>query len=80
MFSGVSFPFKRETPLIDLGVTFGFLKDNHGIVAISNRIFETQLYNLFLAEMAIDDAMYMAAVSDRNQFIIPGMLQMDLVV
>jgi hypothetical protein len=80
LFSGVSFPFKRETPLINLGVTFGFLKDNHGIVAISNRIFETQLYDLFLAEMAINDAMYVAAVSDRNQFIISGMLQMDLVM
>lgn len=26
LFSGVDFPFKREMPLIDLGVTFGFLK------------------------------------------------------
>lgn len=45
LFSGISFPFKRENPLIDLGVTFGFLKDNHGIVAVSNRIFETQFYD-----------------------------------
>jgi len=80
LFSGVSFPFKRENPLIDLGVTFGFLKDDHGIVAVSNRIFETQLYNLFLSEMAINDAMYVAAVSDRNQFIVSGMLQMDLIM
>ena len=80
LFSGISFPFKRENPLIDLGVTFGFLKDNHGIVAVSNRIFETQLYDLFLSEMAINDAMYVAAVSDRNQFIVSGMLQMDLVM
>ena len=55
LFSGVSFPFKRENPLIDLGVTFGFLKDDHGIVAVSNRIFETQFYDLFLSEMAIND-------------------------
>ena len=80
LFSGVSFPFKRENPLIDLGVTFGFLKDDHGIVAVSNRIFETQLYDLFLSEMAINDAMYVAAVSDRNQFIVSGMLQMDLIM
>ena len=80
LFSGISFPFKRENPLIDLGVTFGFLKDNHGIVAVSNRIFETQFYDLFLSEMAINDAMYVAAVSDRNQFIVSGMLQMDLVM
>ena len=38
------------------------------------------MYDLFLAEMAINDAMYVAAVSDRNQFIISGMLQMDLVM
>ena len=43
LFAGVDFPFKRETPIIDLGVTFGFLKDKNGIVAVSNRIFETQL-------------------------------------
>jgi hypothetical protein len=43
LFSGVDFPFKREMPLIDLGVTFGFLKDRDGIVAVSNRIFEIRL-------------------------------------
>ena len=80
LFTGVNFPFKRENPLIDLGVTFGFLRDDHGIVAVSNRIFETQLYDLFLSEMAINDAMYVAAVSDRNQFIVSGMLQMELVM
>lgn len=32
---------------IDLGVTFGFLKDKNGIVAVANRIFETQLYDTF---------------------------------
>lgn len=54
LFNGTSFPFKRETPLIDLGVTFGFLKENQGIVAVANRIFEIQLYEVFLAEMAIN--------------------------
>ena len=80
LFGGISFPFKREAPLIDLGVTFGFLKDRQGIVAVSNRIFEIQLYDLFLAEMAVNNQMYMEASSDRNQFIVNGMLQMDLVM
>ena len=55
LFGGIDFPFKRETPMIDLGVTFGFLKDKNGIVAVTNRIFETQLYDTFLSEMAVND-------------------------
>ena len=80
LFAGVDFPFKREMPLIDLGVTFGFLKDRDGVVAVSNRIFETQLYDMFLAEMAVDNKMYIETTTNRNQFIISDMLQMDLVM
>ena len=54
LFGGIDFPFKRETPIINLGVTFGFLKDKNGIVVVSNRIFETQMYDMFLAEMAVN--------------------------
>jgi hypothetical protein len=80
LFTGIDFPFKRETPIIDLGVTFGFLKDKNGIVAVSNRIFETQLYDMFLSELAVNNQMYMQVSSDRNQFIVGGMLQMTLVM
>lgn len=55
LFDGIDFPFKRENPIIDLGVTFGFLKDKNDIVAVANRIFETQLYDTFLSEMAVND-------------------------
>ena len=58
LFTGIDFPYKRETPIIDLGVTFGFLKDKNGIVAVSNRLFETQLYEIFLSEIAINNPMY----------------------
>ena len=51
LFDGIDFPFKRENPIIDLG----FLKDKNGIVAVANRIFETQLYDTFLSEMAVND-------------------------
>lgn len=78
LFSGIDFPFKRETPIVNLGVTFGFLKDKNGIVAVANRIFETQFYDMFLAEMAVNNKMYMETASNRNQFIVSGMLQMDL--
>ena len=71
LFGGVSFPFKNENLLVDLGVTFGFLKDKNGITAISNRIFETQLYDLFLAEMAINSELYKTAGIERNQLLFP---------
>ena len=80
LFGGIDFPFKRETQMVDLGVTFGFLKDKNGIVAVSNRIFETQLYDVFLSEMAVNNKMYMEASTNRNQFIVKDMLQMDLVM
>ena len=80
LFGGVSYPFKRETPMIDLGVTFGFLTEKEGTVAVANRIFEIQMYDLFLSEMAVDSDLYVEAAADRNQFIVSGMLQMDLVM
>lgn len=80
LFGGIDFPYKRETPIIDLGVTFGFLKDKNGIVAVSNRIFETQLYDMFLAEMAVNNKLYMEASTSRSQFVVSDMLQMDLVM
>ena len=80
LFGGIDFPFKRETPIINMGVTFGFLKDKNGIVTVSNRIFETQLYDMFLAEMAVNNKMYMETAANRNQFIVADMLQMNLVM
>ena len=80
LFGGSSIPFKRESPTIDLGVTFGFLKDRDGLVAVANRIFETQMYDLFLSDIAVDNELYREAVSERNRFIVNGMLQMDLVM
>ncbi len=62
LFGGIDFPFKRETPMVDLGVTFGFLKDKNGIVAVSNRIFETQFYEVFYAERAINNRIFEVTV------------------
>ncbi|MDE7182928.1 MAG: ATP-binding protein, partial [Lachnospiraceae bacterium] len=80
LFCGRIYPFERDNYLIDLGVTFGFFKENNGAVAIGNRIFETKLYDLFLSEMVLDDTLGQTQQVERNQFIIDGMLQMKLVM
>ncbi len=80
LFCGRNYPFERDNYLIDLGVTFGFIKEMKGTVAIANRIFETKLYDLFLSEMAMDDTLGKAVTEERNQYIVDGMLQMRLVM
>lgn len=80
LFCGCNYPFERDNYLIDLGVTFGFIKEINGIVAIANRIFETKLYDLFLSEMVMDDTLGKVVTEERNQYIVDGMLQMQLVM
>ncbi len=46
---------------------FGLVKNSEGNVAISNRIFETLLYNLFLSEELVDSKEYDAGLQARNQ-------------
>ena len=57
---------------------FGFLKEDNGFVSIANRLFETKLYNLFLAESEVHNELN--PPDAKSQFIVQGMLQMDLVM
>ena len=80
LFCGRSIPYNPGTELVSIGSMFGFLKDDQGQVAISNRIFEIWFYNLFIAEEAIRSSTYDAGERDKNQFIQNGRLDMDLVL
>ncbi|MCD7818383.1 MAG: AAA-like domain-containing protein [Lachnospiraceae bacterium] len=83
LFSGARYPFNMGVEEIQLGVQFGFLKEKDGVVAISNRIFETTMYDTFIAEMAINGEStetYWASMRIYNQFIVNGQIQMDLVM
>ncbi len=74
----VSFsPFEKS---INLGQMFGFLKEENGYVAISNRIFEMFLLNFFIAEESVKSEIYFRGQSDRNQFITDHRLNMELVL
>lgn len=81
LFHGKRYPFEKDVPLIQLGVTLGFLKEKDGFLAIENRIFETKLYDLFLAESAAShDEIYQIGSMERNQYFVNGTLQMKLVM
>ena len=80
LFNGKSIPFNPDEYATNLGVMFGYLKNQEGVLAVTNRIFETRLYNRFIAEEVVGSAIYDAASLDKNQFIAGGMLDMDLVM
>jgi len=48
LFQGRNYTYERENPAINLGIMFGFLKNQDNTVMVANRIFETKMYNLFL--------------------------------
>lgn len=63
-----------------IAVMFGFAKLKDGTLCISNRIFETRLYNGFLAEESHNNEIPQIASYEKNLFITNGKLDMDLVI
>lgn len=49
LFTGRAIVFNPDNPAIDIAMMFGFVKVENNLVLISNRIFETRLYNMFLS-------------------------------
>lgn len=80
LFQGKNYPFHPYNHVMNIGKMFGFIAEKDGEAVVSNRIFEMQLYNLFLSEEITEGLGYQLSVLDRNQFITDGMLDMDLVL
>lgn len=77
LFTGKSITYNSDEPAIDIATMFGFIYNRQGVVAITNRIFETRLYNYYLssAELQKQD-IYKASLQDKNQFLLNGHLNM----
>ncbi|MGN0404250.1 MAG: AAA family ATPase, partial [Bariatricus sp.] len=58
LFNGDRVSFNHYNPVIDLAYMLGFVKNEHGIMVIANRIFETCLYNLFLSEDELNSRIF----------------------
>lgn len=82
LFKGEKISFSAYNHVFNLGVKFGFIKEENDNIVISNRIFEMQLYNLFISEELLDSVMYKSAArdKDRNLFIRDGRLDMEPVL
>ena len=80
LYRGKRIPFSMEEKSINLGVMFGFLKEENGHVAIANRMFEMCLLNMFMAKEAMTSEVFSKGESDMIQFIKNNMLDMELVL
>lgn len=78
LFQGRRYTYEANAQVTQIGMMFGFLKEQDQAVCVSNRIFETKLYNFFLAEEENVHGNQPDIV--KNQFIVQGMLRMDLVM
>ncbi len=79
LYCGKRIIFSPGEKSINLGLMFGFLKEQDGRVVISNRVFEMYLLNMFAAQESRSDA-FSRGDSDRNQFVKNHRLDMDLVL
>lgn len=81
LFTGRTIAYDTDNPDMDTATMFGFIKNQNGTVAIANRIFETRLYNKYLAEANMQQqGIYKASLQDKSQFIINGHLDMRRVL
>lgn len=70
LFQGVSIAYNSDSYAIDIGMMFGFLKQENELVKIANRIFETRFYNFFLSEeREKEPELYKIAITEKNKFI-----------
>ena len=80
IYQGKQISFSPMEKSVNLGVMFGFLKEENGCVAVANRIFEMALLNMFATQEAVRSEAFRYGQRDKNQFIQSGRLDMELVL
>lgn len=81
LFVGKDIPYNADNEAISLASMLGFVKNEDEKVIITNRIFETRLYNRFLSmEELQENDIYNASLWDKNQFVSNGYLNMRLIL
>ena len=81
LFRGKEINYVIGVRSIETAMMFGFVKREGYRIVPANRIFETLIYNWFLASPAMQrDRIYDAALKDKKQFIRNGRLDMDFVL
>ena len=80
VYQGKKVLFSPDTKAVNMGLMFGFLREQNGRLAVANRIFEMRIINLFITEESLKSDAFRSGDRDRNQFIRNGRLDMRLVL
>lgn len=81
LMSGARLTFNAQQEPIRQMAMYGFIKEAEGTVQISNRIFETLLYNLFLSDEELkSNAFYEEGSLGKNRFVENGVLNIRLIL
>ncbi len=76
LYQGKKLYYNVSECTMDMATMFGFIKNNNGKLAVANRLFETWLYNYFLARDQMDEIFSLGSI-DKNQFIKDGQIDME---
>lgn len=80
LYQGKKISYSPYVKSVSLGVMFGYLTEKNGYIAVSNRIFEMGMLNMFITEEALGSDAFLQGQRDRNQFIRNERLDMKLVL
>ena len=77
LYEGESFTFNPDNRIFNLARMFGYVRPNeNGKAVISNRIFETRLYNYF-SSLEETSRIYKSGSIDKSQFVKDGQIDME---
>ncbi|MGN0583980.1 MAG: AAA-like domain-containing protein [Ruminococcus sp.] len=80
LFYGQKFIYNAYDSAIHTASMYGFVKNDNGSVAVSNRIFEITIYDWFISQEATNSRIFSEGAGDKNQFIIGNQLNMEKVL
>ena len=80
LYNGETYKYNIDDKSTELAKMFSFIFNDHGIVKISNRIFETRLYNAFAFEEENKSQLVQESYIDKNQFIENGQLNIEKIM
>jgi hypothetical protein len=69
--------FNIDNSIIDLGCMFGYFKDENGQIKISNKLFETRIYNYFISENEVAGEVRITQ-PPKSEVVENGRLNMEL--
>ena len=80
LYNGETYKYNIDDKSTELAKMFNFIFNDHGIVKISNRIFETRLYNAFAFDEENKSQLVQESYIDKNQFIENGQLNIEKIM